>query len=404
MKRTPVDLAALARVAAAAADGDGLPDLVRAVAALLGASVAVRDEHGTVHAVAARSSADEQVLLGAGGDRLERTPLTSAGVACGVLLVRRPAAAVRPPQEVERLIGALIAERLAGLRAPERPDSARAERLLRRLGGPDRLSGDELAAEVAEFGVEVAAGVILVAVRARVLAAEEEDWRERVGEALARAARAVSPRAIAGAAERGDRLYAEALAIVPVAGLGDDGDGERAAARVVRELEAALPGHALALGRSRVARTAVELGRIADEALLAINVAEGAEPDEHGHRVLAFEDSGSYRLLLGTLADDPAELKRFYAETIAPLAAYDAQYETTLVLTLVTYLEADGSVAGTAQRLFTHRHTIRYRLERVRELSGLDVGSSDGRERLGLGLKAMRVLGIAPPPGPPRSD
>ena len=36
----------------------------------------------------------------------------------------------------------------------------------------------------------------------------------------------------------------------------------------------------------------------------------------------------------------------------------------------------------------------------MRELTGLDVGSTDGRERLGLGLKAMRVLGIAPPGGP----
>ena len=64
------------------------------------------------------------------------------------------------------------------------------------------------------------------------------------------------------------------------------------------------------------------------------------------------------------------------------------------------FLEADGNVAGTAQRLFTHRHTIRYRLERVRELCGLDVGSSDGREKLSLGLKAMRVLGIAGSGGP----
>ena len=57
-------------------------------------------------------------------------------------------------------------------------------------------------------------------------------------------------------------------------------------------------------------------------------------------------------------------------------------------------------MAGTAQRLFTHRHTIRYRLERVKELSGLDVGSTDGREKLSLGLKAMRVLGIAHRGGP----
>jgi hypothetical protein len=36
----------------------------------------------------------------------------------------------------------------------------------------------------------------------------------------------------------------------------------------------------------------------------------------------------------------------------------------------------------------------------VRELTGLDVGSTEGRERLGLGLKAMRVLGMSPPGGP----
>src|SRR6185503_1401209 len=87
-------------------------------------------------------------------------------------------------------------------------------------------------------------------------------------------------------------------------------------------------------------------------------------------------------------------------ETVAPLVAYDDQYETDLVQTLETFLDADGNVAGTAQRLFTHRHTVRYRLERVRDLTGLDVSSTDGRERLGLGLKAMRVLGIASPQGP----
>ena len=106
------------------------------------------------------------------------------------------------------------------------------------------------------------------------------------------------------------------------------------------------------------------------------------------------------RLLLSTMSENPGELRRFYEETVAPVAAYDEQYETELVRTLRTFLEADGNVAGTAQRLFTHRHTIYYRLERVRELSGLDVSSSDGREKLSLGLKAMRVLGIAASSGP----
>jgi DNA-binding PucR family transcriptional regulator len=116
--------------------------------------------------------------------------------------------------------------------------------------------------------------------------------------------------------------------------------------------------------------------------------------------VLAFEETGAYRLLLPAMSEDPAELQRFFAETVEPLVTYDEQYETDLVQTLETFLDADGNVAGTSQRLFTHRHTVRYRLERVRDLTGLDVSSTDGREKLGLGLKAMRVLGIAAPRGP----
>ena len=116
--------------------------------------------------------------------------------------------------------------------------------------------------------------------------------------------------------------------------------------------------------------------------------------------MLAFEETGAYRLLLSAMSENPAELQRFYAETVEPLVAYDEQYATDLVATVEAFLEADGNVAGTAQRLFTHRHTIRYRLERVRELCGLDVGSSDGREKLSLGLKAMRVLGMTRLGGP----
>ena len=175
----------------------------------------------------------------------------------------------------------------------------------------------------------------------------------------------------------------------------------RVAEAIARELQSSLHGFTFAVGHSRVALDPVDLYRAGNEALLAANVAETRPADiDDPLQVLAFEDTGAYRLLLPAMSEDPAELERFYTETVQPLVAYDAQYETDLVQTLETFLECDGNVAGTAQRLYTHRHTVRYRLERVRDLSGLDVGSTDGRERLGLGLKAMRVLGIASPQGP----
>ncbi len=167
------------------------------------------------------------------------------------------------------------------------------------------------------------------------------------------------------------------------------------ATAVFRELEASLAGFAITVARSRHTADPADLHRAGSEALLAANVAEA-----RGLAELSFEETGAYRLLLPAMSEDPGELRGFFDETVAPLVTYDDQYETDLVRTLESFLDADGNVARTAERLFTHRHTVRYRLERVKELTSLDVSSTDGRERLSLGLKAMRVLGIQAPGGP----
>jgi sugar diacid utilization regulator len=206
-----------------------------------------------------------------------------------------------------------------------------------------------------------------------------------------RAVRAVSTGALAAEGEHPGE-GAEIVAIVPT---GEDERLARGAESLAGELDQELPGFAVMVARSRVAGDPVDLYRAGQEARLAANVGEA-----EGLRELAFEDTGAYRLLLPAMSEDPAELERFYSETVEPLVAYDDQYETELVKTVETYLEHDGNVAATAQTLFTHRHTVRYRLERAKELCGHDVTSTEGREKLGLGLKAMRVLGIASPIGP----
>jgi DNA-binding PucR family transcriptional regulator len=104
---------------------------------------------------------------------------------------------------------------------------------------------------------------------------------------------------------------------------------------------------------------------------------------------------------------DPPSCGAFYYDTVRLLVSYDEQYETELLGTLSTILGCDANVNATAGRLFTYRRTIRYRFERVRELTGLEVSATDGRETLSLGLTAMGVLGIAPWRGPatdPRAE
>ena len=188
---------------------------------------------------------------------------------------------------------------------------------------------------------------------------------------------------------------AEAAAVAVIVPAAEEERIGRAAAALERELAESLSAFHSTIGRSRRAADPVDLYRAGNEARLAVNVGEA-----EGRSLLAFEDTGAYRLLLPAMSEDPAELERFYAETIEPLAAYDEQYETELVLTVEAFLDNDGNVAATAKQLFTHRHTIRYRLERAKELCGHDVSATVGREKLGLGLKAMRVLGIPSARGP----
>jgi len=385
-----LDLAALDEITAAVESGAGLPTVVRAAARVLEASVAVLDRSGQALAVAARSPADERSLM-VETDGVTAIELRVADVDVGWLRVRVRNA---PNPGLLRLVSTLIASEVERVRAPELASEEAAAVFVSAVLAREITGRDEVLAAAREVGLrDLERGASVLIAHAHPQAPAQEGWRARLRAIAARAARAAVPSAVAVLSERD--LDAGAEVIVLLAGA-DEAAARRAAEGVLRDLEAGMGGFVFVIGRSRPATDPVELARAADEALLAANVAEG----DQEHRVLAFEETGAYRLLLSAMSENPEELQRFYAETVEPLVAYDEQYATDLVATVEAFLEADGNVAGTAQRLFTHRHTIRYRLERVRELCGLDVGSSDGREKLSLGLKAMRVLGMGTTGGP----
>lgn len=386
---TGLDLAALDAITDAVESGAGLPEVVRAAARALDASLVLTDPGGAVLAVAARSPADERALLD-DVSGVEALDLRVADNPVGTLRMR-----VRgePGPALVKLVTTLVASEVERLRAPERASEVALTAFLGAILERELSAREDILARAGELGLDLVEGATVLVARAHSHVPTEDGWRQRVLSVADRGARAALPGAAAVLAPRAEAPGAEVVVLLPGA---DEATAARAADAILRELQSALPGHTFALGRSRPAGDPADLHRAGAEALLAANVAEG-----DGERpVLAFEESGAYRLLLSAMSEDPAELQRFYAETVEPLVAYDEQYETGLVQTVEAFLEADGNVAGTAQRLFTHRHTIRYRLERVKELSGLDVGSTDGREKLSLGLKAMRVLGIAHRGGP----
>ncbi len=380
------DPATLEALSEAIESGAGLPAVARAAAKVLGTSVAVIDRSSVVLAVAAASSSEESKLL-AGGDGVGSVELRVADSVVGELRFRTKGAESSAP--LARMVSALLALEVERSRSGDWASDEAAGEFVEAVLERRVTDRGDIVARAAEVGADLDGGAGVIIARAHPHVAQDGDWRARV---LTVALRVLRTQAQGSVAVVGDGDAAEVRALVPAA---DHDVLGRAAKALGGELRHSLQGFRVTVSHSRLAQDPVDLYRAGKEALLAANVAEA-----EGSEVLAFEDTGSYRLLLPAMSEDPSELERFYEETVAPLSAYDEQYETELVATVEAFLDNDGNVTPTADTMFTHRHTIRYRLERVRDLCGHDISSTEGREKLGLGLKAMRVLGIAPPKGP----
>jgi sugar diacid utilization regulator len=175
------------------------------------------------------------------------------------------------------------------------------------------------------------------------------------------------------------RVYA----LLPAVG-GDDAP-ERTLERA-RRLAERLRQHGT-VGLSSFYADPAEFGRAIQEAELVLDVLRQSDAP-----IAQDIGTGTYRLLFRVLASHPEEVRSFYEDTVAPIVRYDDQYRTDLVGTLEAYLEQNCNMNATAAAIYAHRHTVAYRLERVKELTGLDPMLSEDRERLGLGLKAYRII------------
>ena len=123
--------------------------------------------------------------------------------------------------------------------------------------------------------------------------------------------------------------------------------------------------------------------READVALALVRAGEASPGDAA---------AGAWQLLVRLAVADPAALRRLCDTSVGPALAHDAAHGSDLVGTFRTYLAHGANMNAAAAAIPSHRHTVAYRLDRLRELTGLHPGSADDRERLGLGVKARLVL------------
>lgn len=236
------------------------------------------------------------------------------------------------------------------------------------------LGGAELARRLEPFGLRERVGV-LVLDPPRSLRAGAED-------ALARALHEEAPAGLAGGSGR----FCCALLPPPRAG-GDQelfGLAERLLARVSRELGAALPA-----GAGRPVATG-ELRRAFHEARCALEArALGANGSDAGG-VATYRDLGSFQLLL-SLQDDEA-LRLFCDSILAPIEDGEGAYGGELMRSLEAFIESNGQWERAARRLFCHRHTLRYRIRRVEELTGRSLDSARDRIDFWLALRGRELI------------
>jgi DNA-binding PucR family transcriptional regulator len=107
-------------------------------------------------------------------------------------------------------------------------------------------------------------------------------------------------------------------------------------------------------------------------------------------QVIVFEDLGIYQLL--SEIPNIGSVEAFIHRWLGPLIDYDAGKDARLVDTLSCYLECGGNYDVTAKMLSLHRSTLRYRLQRIRDISGRNLNDANSRFNLQLATRAWTTV------------
>ncbi|MBX7253041.1 MAG: helix-turn-helix domain-containing protein [Candidatus Promineofilum sp.] len=156
--------------------------------------------------------------------------------------------------------------------------------------------------------------------------------------------------------------------------------------RIHEQIEAEFPGAQLIGGISGPARALTDWPASYDQALQAMQLGQRLKLT---NQFVQFSSLGIYRLLYGL--ENLPEVRRFAEDIMRPLAEYDEQNRGSLVKTVEAYFSHHGNISQTAESLFVHRNTLLYRMERIQELTGLQLDQANMRLALHLALRLWQL-------------
>ncbi len=119
-------------------------------------------------------------------------------------------------------------------------------------------------------------------------------------------------------------------------------------------------------------------------ALEAVRLRNGSAPE-----VASYVDLGAFQLLL-SLQDDDA-LSSYCRSVLDPIERGEGEYGDELVRSLDVFIEHNGHWEKAANALFCHRHTLRYRIRRIEQLTGRDFSNARDRIEFWLALRGREL-------------
>lgn len=156
--------------------------------------------------------------------------------------------------------------------------------------------------------------------------------------------------------------------------------------KVTNKLDEVFQGKAeFFLGVGRAQSDLKELRISYKEALLCSKVSE------HLNKKITFHDQLGVIELLFELRNSPA-LTRFKKRYLGPIQEYDKKNQGELLKTLQAYFNNNLNLLKTAKELYIHKNTVNYRLQKIHQITGLDLKNSEAQTALNLALKANTVL------------
>jgi len=138
----------------------------------------------------------------------------------------------------------------------------------------------------------------------------------------------------------------------------------------------------VSMGVSNTYRTLNNIEKMYNEAHLAVLFSN--------YNIVYFNSLDTIKLLYPLKNDD--EIKKYYEKTIKKLEIYDVTHNANLVETLEAYFRYNMNNKITASKLFIHVETLRYRLNRIMEITGYSPFDSEGIFALQMGIKLMKLI------------